>query len=127
MIGLGARGERRILDLDEVTDVDALAEVGAGPQPRERTDRGARRDGRAFDVGERPYRHSIGDMHALAEDDVWLDHDVAAEHRVCREIDRLGRDHGGTGRERRPAQLCLDVGLDRREVGAGVDARKLGG
>ena len=38
MIGLGALAQRRILDLDEVADVDAGAEIGTRPQTCERPD-----------------------------------------------------------------------------------------
>ena len=38
VVGLGARAERRLLELDEVADVRLLADVGVRPQVRERAD-----------------------------------------------------------------------------------------
>src|SRR5690606_14520734 len=41
MVGLGPFAEHRVLDLDEVADLRALFQPGAGPQPRKRANRGA--------------------------------------------------------------------------------------
>ena len=60
VVGLGARLEPGVLDLDEVADVRACADVGARPEARERPDAGAlarcarRRSGSWPGCGRRP-------------------------------------------------------------------------
>jgi len=67
MIGFGAGLDHRLLDLDEVADVRALAEPRAGPQPGKRSDQGVLADLRADDVRERADHGAVGDRHVVAD------------------------------------------------------------
>ncbi len=53
VVGLGARADLGVLDLDEVADPRLLAELRARPQPRERADAGAGGDGARLRDGRR--------------------------------------------------------------------------
>src|SRR5687767_15829256 len=94
MIGFGALAEPSFLDLDEIADLGAFLQHRAGPQPRERPDLAARRDGRALDVAEGADGRALVDDDAGAEDDVRLDRAVAAELRVMAEPDAFRIDQG---------------------------------
>jgi hypothetical protein len=82
VIGLRAVAEARVLDLDEVADVDVRAEVGAAAHSCERADRCAGRDldaeRFAVDVGEREDRHAVADRR-VADHAVRADRDVVAK------------------------------------------------
>ena len=76
VVGLGAAAEGRVLDLDEVADVDLGAELGAAAQAGERTDdracADARAEGLAVDVGVGPQGRAGGDA-GVADDAVGAD------------------------------------------------------
>ena len=119
MVGLGALAEPRLLDLDEIADPGALADLGAGAQPRIGADLGAGGDRRALDMAEGADRDALADRDAGAEDDVGLDHAVAADLGVVGEPDRLRRDQGDAVGHRLGAPAALPGGLDLRPARRG--------
>ena len=127
MVGLGALLDDGVLDLDEVADVRVLGDLGAGAQAGEGADASAPR------LTWQPSRWQKAWMVAPdldrdlgAEDDVRADRHVAADHRVEREPDGGGVGQGGAVRHRLGAGAGLEGGLGGGEVGAGVDAERLG-
>ncbi len=105
------RGDRAVLDLDEVTDVDIFAERGARPQARVRpdlrggADRGVVDMGERLDIGARAHggvdQHAVrADAHAVSQLDAAFEHathidrDIAAANEFAAHID-AGRIHQG--------------------------------
>ena len=70
MVDLGAPLDRAAFHLDEVADARALADIAAGPEPRERADLGAFSHADALQVAEGP------DLDPVLDDDAGADHDV---------------------------------------------------
>ena len=65
---------------------------------------------------------AVGDRDAGTDHHERLDRDILAERGIGGEINRLGRDHGHAGLERRLAQPRLHDLLGLGELGLGVDA-----
>ena len=89
MVGLGAAGHLRVLELDEIADVVVLAEHGAGPQPRERADLGVGPDHGELAV-------AADDMGVLADLDI-AKGGVGPDHSPGR--DRAGAQQLGVGQD----------------------------
>ena len=119
--------EAGLLDLDKIADMHALFEHGAGAQPRERADDGARADHRALDVAERLDPGAVADRDPGAKDDIGLDDDIAAEPGVGAEEHGFGCDQCRPGQHRPPPQPVLHQRLGRGEIGAGVDPDQIFG
>src|SRR6185436_4424546 len=106
VVGLGAGAEPRRLDLDEVADPRARAEVGARAQPREGADAAAGCDDRAVEHavrldGDLVRERGVAQPRALMEDAAGADGAVAEDGNV-------GVDHGvGTDG---------DLGIDARAL-----------
>src|SRR5262245_28102002 len=94
MVGLGARTERRILGLDEITDAGLLADDRAGPQPREWADHRTPRDTCSLDMAEGPDLRPIFHRDSGSEYDARSDHHVAAEFGVVGEVDGAWVEQG---------------------------------
>ena len=65
---------------------------------------------------------AVGDRHTGTDHHKRLDRDIVAERGVGGEVNRLRRDHGDAGLERRLAQPRLHDLLGFGELGLGVDA-----
>ena len=124
-MALAPVSRRRVLDLDEVADARALADVGAGAEAGERADARALADVRADHVA---VGHDVGAVlhhHAGAEEHVGLDDHVAADDRVEAQPHRLRRH------QRRPLLhgpapgAPLEDGLGGGQLLARVDAQRL--
>ena len=136
--------ERRLLELDEVADVGVLADVGAGPQMRERTDRRpvataiASTDHRVV-ADDRPIADRRvddaaagvnlarrADPGAALEEDARVNHRVAADLDVAVDVGR-GRDRSSVT----PAAIsssffcCRTIAADLGELRPAVDAADL--
>ena len=122
VVDLGPRLHARLLDLDEIADMDLRPDIGPGPEPREGPDNGIGADRRALDMAIGPDFHAVADADPGPEPDMWADHHVAAEPRVKTEINR-GRVHQGrAGGQGGAAQAGLHGRLGRRQVGPGIHA-----
>src|SRR5580704_4063086 len=73
VIGLGAGLDRRLFDLDEISNACTLAQLGARSEPREGADRNALADVCAGEMRKRMDHGAVRDADFLTEDDVWLD------------------------------------------------------
>ena len=91
-------------------------EIGARPQPRERSDARALADMRAFQMREGADGRAVVDRDAGSEHDIGLDGDVLAEFGVGGKKHRLRRDHGDAGIERGGAQALLQNGFGLRRA-----------
>ena len=111
----------RLLDLDEVPDARLGTDIGLGPQPRKRAHYGALGDARALDMGKRPDRHVVADSDAGTEDDVGLDHDVAAETGIEGEDHGVGIDECRTALHRPIAQVLLHERFRHGQIASRVD------
>ena len=122
MVGLGALLDHRCFDLDEISDVHIGAKLSAGPQPRERTDRGALADVRLDEVTERVDHGIVVDRDSGPEHDERLHHHVATEFGIGREKHRFGCDQGHARIHRGLAQPLLQHGFGLGQLGLGIDA-----
>src|SRR5215467_12176249 len=84
MIGLGASLDHRLLDLDEISDVNVLLQARAGTQPGEGADRGALADMRPFEMRERADHGIVLDRDPGSEYHEGLYQHLAAELSVRR-------------------------------------------
>ena len=123
MIDLHARGQVGGLDLDEVADPHALAQVGAGPQAGERADHGALGDGRALEMAEGADFHIVADPHAGREDHVGADRHVPAQYRVPGKIDRQRIGQGGAVFHGAGAKAVLRDGFGFGQLDPGIHAQ----
>src|SRR5690606_36693198 len=107
MVHLAAGRDLAVLHLDEVADLHALGESGAGPQPRERPDltararadewqHGVRVDDRSGavravgDHGVRPDPQAVGELDPALDDRAGVDEDSAAYAELAADLDALG-------------------------------------
>src|SRR5258708_264799 len=122
MIDLDACLQRCGLGLDEIADSRAVAERSPRPQPRIGSDRRLLADRCLHDVGKGMDPRDVSDCDAGTDHHERFDRDVAAKFRIGGEVNRLGRDHGDAGVERRLTQPRLHDLLGFRKLGLGVDA-----
>src|SRR5690606_13144172 len=92
VIGLRALLDGGVLDLDEVADFGARTEIGARPEPRERTKLRATAEPRPLDMTVGVNNDLVLDHDARPEEHVGLDDHVAADDRVMAEPDCLRRN-----------------------------------
>src|SRR6185369_12834466 len=113
VVRLRGGAERRVLDLDEVADVDVGAELGAAAQPRERTDPGVLADARAerFAVDQR-----VGQDRRAGGDAGVLQRAVGADADLVAELDDAFEN---------AADVDLDVAA-ATQLAAGVETRRVG-
>src|SRR5690606_17476604 len=102
-------------------DPRAFAEIGAGTQPREGPDAAARPDDGAFDMAEGVDHGSLPDPDAGAEDNRWLDHDVAGDLGVPGEVDSGRIVQGNAGGHELLAPHLLEELLGARELRPVID------
>ena len=108
MVDLGTFVDDRVLDLDEVADMDVFGQFCARAEARERPDDGTAADMAAFEMAEGADARAGFDGHAGTDDDMGFDHRVAADDGVMGKEDGLGRDEG-------------DAIFDRCRTGAGLE------
>ena len=142
MVRFRSLAEGRVLDLDEVPDVDSARQLCIGAQPRERTDLACGPDAGAFDdaVGAdlgvvldyRVLDHATGaDVHPIAKDDVAFEYDVRVDEDIAPGAHAPPDvDSGGIGKARaftheRLGKALLVEPLERRELHTIVDAEHL--
>ena len=126
VVRLGALLDDRVLDLDEVADMRVLGDLGTGPQAGERPDPGAAADVAALEMAEGVDGGAGLHRHIGPEDDVRADHHVAADDGVEREPDRRGIGQRRAVLHCRAPGTRLESSLGGGEIGAGVDAERLG-
>ena len=125
MVGLGAGAEPGLLDLYKIADMHFVFEHRTRPQPGEgANDRSCPDTSPSIWLKER-MRAPSAILDAGTEEDIRLDHDIAAEPRIGAEKDGLGRYQRRPGRHRVPPQAVLHQRLGGGEVGASVDADQL--
>ena len=123
---LGARLNGGRLDLDEVADSRALADVGAGAQPRERTDDNAGRDGRPLKMAKSADRGALAHDYARPENYVGLDCDIAAKVRIGAQPHRARIDQGHARFQGAGPKAVLHNPLSHCQIGPRVDAKEFG-
>src|SRR3546814_12249072 len=74
MVGLGALAQFGVLDLDEVADMGAAAELGPRPQPREGAEHHVIADLGALEVAEAADLDAVADADAGAEEQIGRAH-----------------------------------------------------
>ena len=122
MVGLRAFAHPRFFDFDEIADLGFFLEHRAGAQPCIRADFAVRADGCALDMAECADFGVVGNTHTGAEEDVGLDQNIAANHRIIGEPDSLWRDQRCAVIHRAKAAALLPFALDACEFGPAVDA-----
>src|SRR6476646_2903763 len=94
VIDLRPLGNIGILDLDEIADLRAFGEAGAGPHPGEGADDLSRADLRSVDMAEGTDRSAVGDLYSRPENHVRLDRHIAPQFRVVCKPNAFGIDQG---------------------------------
>ena len=101
----------------------ALSDLGARAKPGIGADAGAACNAGALDVAEPEDLDAIVHCHARPEDDMRFDDHVLADHRIRREIDRLGCDQRGTAQQVLLTVAVLERLFDSRQLNPVVDPR----
>ena len=94
MIGLGAGLDQRLLDLDEITDVNVVLQARARAQPRIGADQRPFAHVGAVEMREGADHGVVFNRDAGSEHHERLHHDLATELGIRRQKHRLGRDQG---------------------------------
>jgi hypothetical protein len=122
VIGLGARPDLDLLDLDEVADVGVGSDVRAGPQAGIGADQGPLAHDRAFQMAEGLDHRAGGDADAGPEDHELLDGDAGGDLGVPGQVDRLRRGHGDALDHQGATAALLPDRLGGGQFGLRVDA-----
>ncbi len=114
--------DARILNLDEISDMDILFDLCAGPQPRERSDNRALRDLCAFEMRERTNLRAAPHHHTRPEHDIGSDLAIRFQNRVGLKKHGLRRNHSNARLQRTRTQTALHRGFGLRQFGTTVHA-----
>jgi len=132
------RRQRRLLELDEITNTRRFPDLGVRPQVRERSDPGAMRDGRSVNDAVVVDEHVVADRGvdnpdsgvqlasgaddgASLEDDAWVNHGVGTDGHVGVDIGRCRVLDGDTGGHQLFVLALSHDPSDLRQFGLAVD------
>ncbi len=106
--------------------MDLFGKLRTRAQAGEGANDGAAAHMAALEMRERPNARAGFDGDTRSKDDIGLDHRVAADHRVMREMHCLGGDERHAILKRLGPHPSLQPRFGGHELGAGVDAEGLG-
>ena len=124
--GAGVTIDRRLLDLNEVTDLDALVELTAFAQSCHGADDDPFADARALEITASTQPAAGADADPRAEKHVGFDHGIRPDFRIVAEGDGFRRDKGHARVHDSGPQPLLQPSLDGGQIGANSAVGKHG-